>query len=126
MRVLAREAIRNASASLSMACRTVRSMPALPPRWSVWVESRKGAVPEGPFPFPAHQTGRADFRHPAFRRTSYPAHAGSSSSRPLEAVYSALSVHDCVGKLPGTTGGRSFVTPPHTIPHPFVHHLVYH
>ena len=38
------------------------------------VESRKGARP-GPtgsrwFPFPAHQTGRAHFEHPAFRQTS--------------------------------------------------------
>src|SRR2546427_8912246 len=28
-----------------------------------------------PFPFPAHQTGRADFPHPAFRQTSQQAHA---------------------------------------------------
>lgn len=31
-----------------------------------------------PFPFPAHQTGRADFPHPAFRQTSSRAHAGAS------------------------------------------------
>src|SRR5207248_8651569 len=42
------------------------------------VESRKGAGP-GPngnrwFPFPAHQTGRAHFEHPAFRQTSPHAH----------------------------------------------------
>ena len=29
-----------------------------------------------PFPFPAHQTGRADFSHPAFRQTSRQAHGG--------------------------------------------------
>ena len=40
------------------------------------VESRKGAAPGGPFPLPAHQTGRADLQHPAFRRTSRAAHAG--------------------------------------------------
>src|SRR5260370_3187864 len=44
------------------------------------VESRKGAVasPYGvaPFPFPAHQTGRADFPHPAFRQTSRQTHGG--------------------------------------------------
>jgi hypothetical protein len=39
------------------------------------VESRMGAVAWGPlaitpFPIPAHQTGRADFRHPAFRLAS--------------------------------------------------------
>src|SRR5207244_2137725 len=40
-----------------------------------WVESRVGAVAWGPlaiapFPIPAHQTGRADFRHPPFRLAS--------------------------------------------------------
>jgi hypothetical protein len=43
-----------------------------------WVESRKGAVSvaiaTGPFPFPAHQTGRAYFGHPAFRQISPAAH----------------------------------------------------
>jgi hypothetical protein len=38
------------------------------------VESRKGARPGTSvsrwFPFPAHQTGRAHFEHPAFRQTS--------------------------------------------------------
>src|SRR6266404_3718992 len=39
------------------------------------VESRMGAVAWGPlaiapFPIPAQQTGRADFRHPAFRLAS--------------------------------------------------------
>src|SRR5215216_4084254 len=35
---------------------------------------KRGAVPalvgDAPFPLPAHQTGRADFRHPAFRLDS--------------------------------------------------------
>src|SRR5512135_1487261 len=31
-----------------------------------------------PFPFPAHQTGRADFSHPAFRQTSRQAHGGGA------------------------------------------------
>jgi len=35
------------------------------------VELRKGAVARvAPFPFPAHRTGRADFRHPALRLAS--------------------------------------------------------
>jgi K+-transporting ATPase ATPase A chain len=46
------------------------------------VESRNGAVAArlgaAPYPFPAHQTGRADFPHPAFRQTSARAHAGTS------------------------------------------------
>jgi len=42
---------------------------------SQMVESRMGAVAWGPmaiapFPIPARQTGRADFRHPAFRLAS--------------------------------------------------------
>ena len=41
---------------------------------SAHVESRKGARPGTSvsrwFPFPAHQTGRARFEHPAFRQTS--------------------------------------------------------
>ena len=39
------------------------------------VKSRRGAVPRSsPFPLPAHQTGRADFPHPAFRPASWQAH----------------------------------------------------
>ena len=37
------------------------------------VESRSGAVATdaAPFPLPAHQTGRADFPHPAFGQGSF-------------------------------------------------------
>src|SRR5229473_6086697 len=40
------------------------------------VEEERGAGPTGsrPFPFPAHQTGRALFEHPAFRQNSPSAH----------------------------------------------------
>jgi hypothetical protein len=34
------------------------------------VESRTGAVAYAPFPVPAHQTGRAELPHPAFRLDS--------------------------------------------------------
>src|ERR1700674_3302710 len=34
-----------------------------------------GPCGNAPFPTPAHQTGRADFRHPAFRLISPEAHA---------------------------------------------------
>jgi hypothetical protein len=42
------------------------------------VEERRGCrgMSPAPFPFPAHQTGRADLPHPAFRQTSSRAHAG--------------------------------------------------
>jgi hypothetical protein len=55
------------------------------------VEERRGIRPKElgcPFPFPAHQTGRADFQHPAFRQTSYEAHAGRS---PGQSVYAEPS-----------------------------------
>ena len=44
------------------------------------VEERRG-VGGHPFPFPAHQTGRADFQHPAFRQSSHDAHAGARRRR---------------------------------------------
>jgi hypothetical protein len=42
------------------------------------VEERRGAA-NGPFPLPAHQTGRADFPHPAFRLVSSRAYGGPSA-----------------------------------------------
>jgi hypothetical protein len=36
----------------------------------VWMGAVAWAYGQGPFPIPAHQTGRADFRHPAFRLAS--------------------------------------------------------
>jgi hypothetical protein len=48
------------------------------------VEEGRGGVeawPMAPFPFPAHQTGRADFPHPAFRRSSRQAHERTPSRR---------------------------------------------
>src|ERR1700730_17110729 len=60
--------------SYTIFLRTLDSMP----NPEIKVESRKGARP-GPtgsrwFPFPAHQTGRADFPHPAYRQISPQAH----------------------------------------------------
>ena len=48
-------------------------------RWELGgrVEEGRGAgilLHADPFPFPAHQTGRALFEHPAFRQTSPTAH----------------------------------------------------
>jgi len=66
------------------ACRFVS--PRSPPKRGQGPGPAKGRVEERrgcramracvPFPFPAHQTGRADFPHPAFRQTSSRAHAG--------------------------------------------------
>jgi hypothetical protein len=88
-----RRKTRGQGGSLLLSCRTLsfpttcRFIPAHPLLFRVStvlqnqnlkVESRKGAGP-GPtgsrwFPFPAHQTGRADFPHPAFRQISPQAH----------------------------------------------------
>jgi hypothetical protein len=46
--------------------------------WGQSVESRMGASTDAlnaaPFPIPAHQTGRAQLRHPAFRLASPQTH----------------------------------------------------
>jgi hypothetical protein len=58
------------------------------------VESRSGAVATdaAPFPFPAHQTGRADFPHPAFGQGSFMPSptAGWQSELPVAGVQAAL------------------------------------
>jgi hypothetical protein len=51
------------------------------------VESRKGAAACAPFPFPARQTGRADFERPAFRPSSLQARG---RRRPSSARFARL------------------------------------
>ena len=59
------------------------------------VESRNGAVSDSdPFPSPAHQTGRADFQHPAFRQTS---HESTRRLCPCQALDAQSSV-DFLGR----------------------------
>src|SRR6266849_5818342 len=70
------------------------------------VESRKGAGP-GPtgsrwFPFPAHQTGRVHFEHPAFRLVSPQAHG----SRPR-----CTSRNRSTPSFPNTTASENVVKP---------------
>src|SRR3954470_2677693 len=67
------------------------------------VESRMGAVAWGPlaiapFPIPAHQTGRADFRHPAFRLASPQGTRRGRSGQALEAHNAEFSMNDIEGK----------------------------
>jgi hypothetical protein len=62
------------------------------------VESRMGAVAWGllanaPFPIPAHQTGRADFRHPAFRLASPRDTRRGRSGQALEAQNAEFSMN---------------------------------
>ena len=63
------------------------------------VESRMGAVAWGPlaiapFPIPAHQTGRADFRHPAFRLVSPRGTRRGHSGQALKAQNAEFSMND--------------------------------
>ena len=46
-----------------------------------------------PFPIPAHQTGRADFRHPAFRLASPQGTRGDRSGQALEAQNAEFSMN---------------------------------
>src|SRR4029079_2958966 len=54
--------------------------------WGLWPTPR--------FPFPAHQTGRADFRHPAFRLASPPGTRRDRSGQALEAQNAEFSMND--------------------------------
>jgi len=47
-----------------------------------------------PFPIPAHQTGRADFRHPAFRLASPRGARRGCSGQALEAQNAEFSMND--------------------------------
>src|SRR5260370_27927593 len=65
---------------------------------SQMVESRMGAVAWGslaiaPFPIPAHQTGRADFRHAAFRLASPRGTRRGHSGQALEAQNAEFSIN---------------------------------
>ena len=47
-----------------------------------------------PFPIPAHQTGQADFRHPAFRLASPQGTRRDCSGQALEAQNAEFSMND--------------------------------
>jgi hypothetical protein len=64
------------------------------------VEEERGAGPTGsrPFPFPAHQTGRALFEHPAFRQNSPSAHGRFDHEK---TQYTKFPEHNSV-RVPGS------------------------
>src|SRR6185369_3240804 len=53
-----------------------------------------GPLAIAPFPIPAHQTGRADFRHPAFRLASPRGTRRGRSGQALEAQNTEFSMND--------------------------------
>jgi len=53
-----------------------------------------GSLAIAPFPIPAHQTGRADFRHPAFRLASPRDMRRGRSGQALEARNAEFSMND--------------------------------
>src|SRR4029077_10377608 len=61
-----------------------------------------GALAIAPFPIPAHQTGRADFRHPAFRLASPRGTRRGRSGQALEAQNAEFSMNDieCESAIP--------------------------
>ena len=52
-----------------------------------------GPMANAPFPIPAHQTGRADFRHPAFRLASPQGIRRDRSGQALEAQNAEFSMN---------------------------------
>ena len=52
-----------------------------------------GPMANAPFPIPAHQTGRADFRHPAFRLASPQCTRRDRSGQALEAQNAEFSMN---------------------------------
>src|SRR6202051_2913741 len=79
-----------------------------PANWGACrVEEERGAGPTGsrPFPFPAHQTGRALFEHPAFRQTSPSAHG---SFRHKKTQYTQFPEYNSVREL-GRAQRRHFL-----------------
>ena len=87
------------------------------------VEERRDARPTGSrsFPLPAHQTGRADFPHPAFRldfisRLTNETHPDST---PLK---NAQPLVDRIPREAGMSAARPhLMTSPEVMPHAFVH-----
>src|SRR6516164_6352727 len=53
-----------------------------------------GPLAIAPFPIPAHQTGRADFRHPAFRLVSPRGTRRGHSGQALKAQNAEFSMND--------------------------------
>src|SRR5262245_1654514 len=53
-----------------------------------------GPMANAPFPIPAHQTGRADFRHPAFRLASPRGTRRGRSGQALETQNASFAMHD--------------------------------
>jgi hypothetical protein len=53
-----------------------------------------GPLAIAPFPIPAHQTGRADFRHPAFRLASQRGTRRGCSGQALKAQNAEFSMND--------------------------------
>jgi hypothetical protein len=68
-----------------------------------------GAMANAPFPIPAHQTGRADFRHPAFRLASPQGTRRDSSGQALEAQNAEFSMNSIECEL-------VIAAPPHLVP----------
>src|SRR3954447_12989938 len=96
------------------------------PRIHGRVEERRGARPTGSrsFPLPAHQTGRADFPHPAFRLDS----SLSSRTRCHPDSTQWNNAQPAVDRIPREAGISAtrphLMTPPEAMPYAFVDVIV--
>ena len=70
------------------------------------VEERRGGlgpVSITPFPLPAHQTGRADFPHPASRPASPQSTRRGAKMDPTSSDHTELPERDRIGETPGAS-----------------------
>ena len=92
---------------------TASPSPRTPTRASGGVEERRGGLgPMGitPFPLPAHQTGRADFPHPASRPASPQSTRRWARMDPTQSDHTEFPEHDPIGETPGAAR-RHLVAP---------------
>src|SRR5262245_65073359 len=76
----------------------------IPAPWSGRVEDGRGG--DAPFPIPAHQTGRADFPHPAFRLASLQSTRQQSQVEAPELEYAERTKHRFAGEAVGAVRGH--------------------
>ena len=96
-------------------------------------QKRLGRVEEGrgglyrigitPFPFPAHQTGRANFPHPAFRLASSRGTRRGAKMNPAQPKHAEIPEHG-PSREPRGAARRHLVTPDQKMPHALIDVIV--
>ena len=93
--------------------------------WSRVEEGRGGLYRIGitPFPFPAHQTGRANFPHPAFRLASSRGTRRGAKMNPAQPKHAEIPEHG-PSREPRGAARRHLVTPDQKMPHALIDVIV--